>query len=152
MSDKMPKESNELAQVLSRINTLTQHGKAQVESPVSVENPTENIPQLTEIYEGEPLIFISHPVAEFPVLNEIVSNSVSAVGAASAEVSGKASNQAEKMEALLAQMAPLIQAAIKKAALRKIIDAEQPLQRQIEAEIMQTLRERLQSLVLDARR
>ncbi|HEY4714877.1 MAG TPA: hypothetical protein VIH30_11645, partial [Aquirhabdus sp.] len=66
------------------------------------------------------------------------------------EVSGKASNQAEKMEALLAQMAPLIQAAIKKAALRKIIDAEQPLQTQIEAEIMQVLRERLQSLVMDA--
>ena len=114
-------------------------------------NSTENIPQLTEVYEGEPLIFISRPAAEFPVLNEIVSNSVSAADAASAEVSGKASNQAEEMEALLAQMAPLVQAAIKKAALRKIIDAEQALQMQIEAEIMQTLRERLQSLVLNAK-
>ena len=151
MSDKLPKENNELAQVLNRINSLMKHGEAQAESPVLAENPTENIPQLTEVYEGEPLIFISRPAAEFPTLNEIVSNSVSTADTASAEVSGKASKQAEKMEALLAQMAPLVQVAIKEAALQKIIDAEQARQTQIEAEIMQTLRERLQSLVLNVK-
>ncbi len=140
----MPKESNELAQVLSRINALTQHGKAQVESPVSTESPVESIPQLTEVYDGEPLIFISHSDDEFPTLNEFVGN---AVTDAEAVLEQAKILQAEKLEDLLAQTAPLIQAAIKKAALRKIIDVEPALQTQILAEVMQTLRERLQSLV-----
>lgn len=152
MSDKLPKENNELAQVLNRINTLMRHGEVQAESSAQA----ENIPQLTEVYEGEPLTFISRPAAELPTLNEIVSNSVTDAEAVSAGGSEGASNQeetlqTEKMEALLAEMAPLVQTAIKKAALQKLINAEQPLRTKIEAEIMQTLRERLQSSVLNAK-
>jgi len=122
------------------------HGEVQAESSVQA----ENIPQLTEAYEGESLIFISRPAGEFPILNEIVSNSVTDAEVVSAGVSDQTETlQAEKMEALLAEIAPLVQTAIKKAVLQKLINAEQPLGTKIEAEIMQTLREHLQSLVLN---
>lgn len=136
MSEKSPKENNELVKVLNRIDTLMKHGEVQAESAIQA----ENIPQLTEIYEGEPLAFISRLAGEFPTLNEFVSNSLTdgAVGV---------SDQAEKMETLLAEITPLVQTAIKKAVQQKLVDAE--LHTKIEAEIMQTLRERLQSLAVN---
>ena len=148
MSDKLPKENNELAQVLNRINTLMKHGEIQAESSVPTENPTENIPQLTEVYEGEPLTFVSPPAGELPILNELLADAE----ALSVEFSGQMEvQQAEKIEALLVEMLPLIQIAVKKAVLQKLVNAEQPLCAKIEAEIMQTLRERLQSLVLNVK-
>lgn len=139
MSDKLPEENNELAQVLNRINTLMKHGEVQAESS----DQAENIPQLTEAYEGEPLTFISRPAGEFPILNELIADAE----ALSVGFSGQMeAQQAEKIEALLAEMLPLIQTAVKKAVLQKLVNAEQPLCAKIEAEIMQTLRERLQSL------
>jgi hypothetical protein len=150
MSEKLPKENNELAQTLSRINALMKQGEGQAESTAQA----ENIPQLTEVYAGKPPIFISRPAGEFPTLNEIVSNSVTDAEAVLAGVSEGAPDQtvtlqAEKMEALLAEMAPLVQTAIKKAVLQKLVNAE--LRIKIEAEIMQALRERLQALVLNAK-
>lgn len=143
MSDKLPKENNELTQVLNRINTLMKHGEVQAESSVQA----ENIPQLTEVYEGEPLTFISRPAGEFPILNKFVSNAVTDAEAVSEGGSDQTETlQAERMEALLAEMLPLIQTAVKKAVLQKLVNAEQPLCAKIEGEIMQTLRERLQSL------
>jgi type IV secretory pathway VirJ component len=141
MSEKLPKENNELAQVLNRINTLMKHGEVQAESATQ----TKNIPQLTEIYEGEPLVFISRPTGESSTLNEFVSDSSTDVVA----VAAKTSDQAEKMEALLAEIAPLLQTAIKKAAQQKLIATE--LHEKIGLEIMQTLRERLQSLVVNGK-
>lgn len=141
MSEKLPKENNELARVLNRIDTLMKHGEVQTESAIQA----ENIPQLTEIYEGETLAFISRPAGEFPTLNEFVSNSL----ADAVVVVAGTSDQTEKIEALLAEMAPLVQTAIKKAAQQKLVDAE--LRAKIEVEIMQTLRERLQSLVFNGK-
>jgi hypothetical protein len=141
MSEKSPKENDELAQVLSRVNILMKHGEVQTESTIQA----ESIPQLTEVYDGEPLVFISRPAGEFPTLNEFVSGSPTGTVA----VAAKVSDQTEKMEALLAEMTPLVQAAIKKAAQQKLVDAE--LRTKIEAEIMQTLRERLQPLVVNGK-
>ena len=139
MSNKLPEENNELAQVLNRINALMKHGEVQAESLA----PAENIPQLTEVYEGEPLSFISRPAGEFPILNELLADTEALPVVFSGQIDVQ---QAEKIEALLAEMLPLIQAAVKKAVLQKLVNAEQPLCAKIEAEIMQTLRERLQSL------
>src|SRR3989344_6224597 len=115
------------------------HGEVQAESLA----PAENIPQLTEVYEGEPLSFISRPAGEFPILNELLADTEALPVVFSGQIDVQ---QAEKIEALLAEMLPLIQAAVKKAVLQKLVNAEQPLCAKIEAEIMQTLRERLQSL------
>ena len=139
MTDKLPKENNELAQVLNRINTLTKHGEGQAENTI----PAEDIPQLTEVYEGEPLTFIPRPADEFPILNELLDDAE----VPPAEVSGQIdAQQTEKIEALLVEMLPLIQVVVKKAVLQRLVEAEQPLCAMIEAEILQTLRERLQSM------
>jgi hypothetical protein len=133
MSDKPLKQSNELAQVLSRINTLTQHGKDQPQSADSA----EIIPQLTEIYEGEPLVFTSPAADEFPTLNKFVAPLTDASLTGLSD-QGQAL-QPEEIERLLAEMRPLIEALVEK-------HARQPLRAKIETEIMQALHERLQSL------
>ncbi len=139
MSDQPTKENNELAQVLSRINTLMNPAETKAESPIQTE---ADIPQLTEVYEGESLSFISSPAGDFPILSEIVRSSVTDAEAALGETPG----QAKKLEALLTEMAPLVQAAVKKAVAQKLLDAEKSEHTKIEAEIMQILRERLQLL------
>jgi len=145
MSDKQPKEINELAQILNRINALVKPDDLQADGPEPPENLAADIPQLTEIYEGELRPFITNSADELPVLSEIVKSPVSDAGA----VLGGISGQAEKMEALLAEMAPLVQAAIKKAAEQKLIDAGKPARTKMEAEIMQVLRERLQVMAFN---
>ncbi len=139
MSDKLPEENNELAQVLNRINTLMKHGEVQAENSVQA----ENIPQLTEVYEGEPLTFMSRPAGEFPILNELIADAEELPVGFSGQMEAQ---QVEKIEALLAEMLPLIQAEVKKTVLQELVNTEQPLCAKIEAEIMQTLRERLKSL------
>jgi len=141
MSEKSPKGNNELAHVLRRVNTLMKHGEVQTESTIQA----ESIPQLTEVYDGEPLVLISRPAGEFPTLNEFVSGSPTGA----VVVAAKVPDQTKKMEALLAEVTPLVQTAIKKAAQQKLVDVE--LHAKIEAEIMQTLRERLQPLVVNGK-
>ncbi len=133
MSDKPLKQNSELAQVLSQINTLTQHGKDQPQSA----DRTENIPQLNEVYEGELLAFVSPTVGHPPTLEKFVTSLTAEAKVTAAGFSDQA--DVLQLEKLLAEMLPLIQAIIEK-------NVEQSLRAKTEAEIMQTLRERLQSL------
>lgn len=130
MSDQLPEENHELAQVLSRINALMKHGQPLVETPVF----DEAIPLLTEVYEGEPLVFPPRN-EEFPTLDQIANPTDDVPDAIPAEL----------IEAVLSEMMPLIQAAVKEAVRQELENAEQLLGTKLEAEIVLAVRERLQS-------
>lgn len=130
MSDQLPAENHELAQVLNRINALMKHGQPPAEMPVF----DEAIPLLTEIYEGELLTFTSRN-EDFPTLNQIASPGNDVPDAIPAEL----------IETVLSEMMPLIQAAVKKAVRQELENAEQSLGSQLEADVIHAVRERLQS-------
>ncbi|MEO8417781.1 MAG: hypothetical protein ABI475_03555 [Methylophilaceae bacterium] len=130
MSDQLPEENHELAQVLNRINALMKHDQPPAEMPVL----DEEIPLLTEIYEGEPLTFTPRN-EEFPTLNQVANSSEDVPDAIPAEL----------IEAVLAEMMPLIQVAVKKAVRQELENAEQSLGSQLEAYVIHAVRERLQS-------
>lgn len=130
MSDQLPAENHELAQVLNRINALMKHGQPPAEMPVF----DEAIPLLTEIYEGELLTFTSRN-EDFPTLNQIASPGNDVPDAIPAEL----------IETVLSEMMPLIQAAVKKAVRQELENAEQSLGSQLEADVLHAVRERLQS-------
>lgn len=131
MSDHSPEKNQELAQVLSRISALMRHGEPATEAPVL----DESIPLLTEVYEGEPITFASHHPQEFPALNQVSSPLSATDNPIPAEV----------VEMLLIEMMPLIQTAVRKAVQQELANAEQLLSTKLEAELIQSLRERLQS-------
>ncbi len=130
MSDQLPEENHELAQVLNRINALMKH----VQSPVEIPVLDEEIPLLTEIYEGEPLTFTPRN-EEFPNLNQAANPNDEVPDAIPAEL----------IEAVLSEMMPLIQAAVKKAVRQELENAEQSLGSQLEADVIHAVRQRLQS-------
>jgi hypothetical protein len=129
MSDQLP-ENHELAQVLSRINALMKHGQPSTETPVF----DEAIPLLTEVYEGEPLIFPPRN-EEFPTLSQVATPTDNESGPIPAEL----------IEAVLSELMPLIQAAVKKSVRQELENAEQSLATKLEAEVIHAVRERLQS-------
>jgi len=124
-------EENELARVLNRINTLIGQSDVQARPAAAAD-----IPQLTEVYEGESLLFAARPAAEFIVQRQVAVN----VSEDHAELP-----RPETVETLLAEMLPTIQDIIRKAVLQQLEDSEQPLCAKLEMEVMQTLRENLQS-------
>jgi hypothetical protein len=130
MSDQLPEENHELAQVLSRINALMKHGQPPAETPVF----DEAIPLLTEVYEGEPLVFTPHH-EEFPTLSQVAKSTDEAPDAIPAEL----------IEAVLSEMMPLIHVAVKKAVRQELENAEQSLGIKLETEVIHAVRERLQS-------
>ena len=129
MSDQLP-ENHELAQVLSRINALMKHGQPLVETPVF----DEAIPVLTEVYEGEPLVFTPRN-EEFPTLSEVANPTENTPDPIPAEL----------IEAVLSELMPMIQAAVKEAVRQELENAEQSLGAKLEAEVIRAVRERLQS-------
>lgn len=132
MSDQLPEENDELTQVLNRINALMKHGEPSAEAPSD-----EAIPVLTDLYEGEPLTFTSHVLQEFPTLDQVASPVESTVELIPGEM----------VDALLAEMLPFIRVAVKKAVQQELENAEQSLGSKLEAELIQSLRERLQSRI-----
>lgn len=141
MSESVPDENHELAKVLSRINTLM--GQAEKQQTVHAEGVAveKSIPQLTDVYEGEPLSFVKRSADDFPFLSEALDQSV---------IDGDTliHSQQPKLEvvdALLAEMLPIIRATIQRAVLQELESSEQSLRARLELEIMQSLRENLQS-------
>ena len=143
MSDK-PTEENpgqqDLAQVLSRINALTKNRPEDKELPQF----DEGIPLLTEVYEGTVPDLSARPdflpqVARiFPNLNQIRVS----------EAEARALSP-ELVERLMAEMAPLIEEAVKKAVKSELKAAQEALNTRLEAELVQTLRLRLQTALSD---
>jgi hypothetical protein len=143
MSDK-PTEENpgqqDLAQVLNRINALTKNRPEDKELPQF----DEGIPLLTEVYEGAvPDLsarpdFLPQAARIFPNLNQIRVS----------EAEARALSP-ELVERLMAEMAPLIEEAVKKAVKSELKAAQEALNTRLEAELVQTLRLRLQTALSD---
>ena len=130
MSEQLPEENQELAKVLSRVNALMQHEVTDAESA----DDDEAIPLLTEIYEGEPLVFSARSIEEFPALRQIASYQES-LGKIPPEV----------IETLLQEMRPVIKSAVRAAVEREFEKSTQALCIKLEAELVESLRKRLQS-------
>lgn len=136
MSQQNPEESQELAQILSRVNAVMRHGNAENQQEPAVAD--ETIPLLTEVYEGEPVEFSARPIPEFPILDEVAQEPA-------AVTPTQVSIPAEILEALLAEMTPRIQSAVQQAVQQHLENAEAVLSLKLETELIQSLRERLQA-------
>jgi hypothetical protein len=130
VSEQAPEVNQELAKVLSRINALMRHEQTQAD-PAKFD---EQIPLLTEVYEGEPLVFSARSLDEFPALRQIASHT---------EDHGRV--PPEVIELLLEEMAPVIKSAVRTAVEQELARSTQMLCTKLEAELVQSLRKRLQS-------
>ena len=135
MSEQEP-ENQDLTQVLNRINALMKHGEH------SLPALDDEIPLLTRVYEGEPLTFTSHRPKTHAV--QIESESETATATASEEI-GLELIATSLTEELLNEMLPLIQQAVRTAVQQELANAEQTLASKIEADLVESLRQRLQS-------
>ncbi|HEX5539466.1 MAG TPA: hypothetical protein VFX01_06725, partial [Methylophilaceae bacterium] len=84
--------------------------------------------------EGEPLVFSAHSLNEFPALRQIASYR---------ENQGQI--PPEVIEVLLQEMNPVIKSAVKAAVEQELAQSRQALCERLEAELVQSLRKRLQS-------
>ena len=125
MSNQSPEQNQELARVLSRIQALTQH--------VATEDVDE-LPLLTEVYEGDPLVFAAHALDEFPALRQIAGYQQE-----------RGEIPSEVIEILLQEMRPVLRSAVKSAVEQELAQSAQALCDKLEAELLQSLRKRLES-------
>ena len=131
-----PQDGHDLAQVLSRINALTKNQPADKALPQF----DEGIPLLTEVYEGTaPSLsarpdFLPQAARVFPGLNQI------RVSEAEAQALSPA-----LIERLMTEMTPLIEEAVKKAVKAELKSAHDAWNTRLEAELVQTLRLKLQT-------
>jgi hypothetical protein len=125
VSDQSPEQNQELARVLSRIQALTQH--------VATEDVDE-LPLLTEVYEGDPLVFAAHALDEFPALRQIAGYQQE-----------RGEIPPEVIEILLQEMRPVLRSAVKSAVEQELAQSAQALCDKLEAELLQSLRKRLES-------
>ena len=125
MSEQMSEQNPELARVLSRIQALTQH--------VATEDVDE-LPLLTEVYEGDPLVFAAHALDEFPALRQIAGYQQE-----------RGEIPPEVIEILLQEMRPVLRSAVKSAVEQELAQSAQALCDKLEAELLQSLRKRLES-------
>lgn len=133
---RKPREENpELARVLSRVNALMKHGdiapaptsdgETASDDVVSADSHINDvadadIPVLTEVYEGPPPSFRN---------------------TATEEEAAESLN----VEAILAELLPLIRAEVKKAVRQELVNTEKIVNHRLESELVQTLLERLRN-------
>ena len=131
MSDQSPEQNQELARVLSRIQALTQHVATEGVS----ESPTvDELPLLTEVYEGDPLVFAAHALDDFPALRQIAGYQQE-----------RGEIPPEVIEILLQEMRPVLRSAVKLAVEQELAQSTQALCDKLETELLQSLRKRLES-------
>jgi hypothetical protein len=141
-----PREENpELARVLSRVNALMKHDLEPTGEIVSEDNPPDQhiqalqeypddeVPVLTEVYEGE--------LAPVPP-------DASAAGAMAASAMPLEPDDAA-LDAIVAELMPLIRAEVKKAVRQELVNMEKIVIHQLESEFLQTLMQRLRSDAAD---
>ena len=129
----MSGQDQELARVLNRIQALTQHA-AETPPGASVEPPVEELPLLTDVYEGEPLVFAAHALDDFPALRQIAGYQQEQGGL-----------PPEVIDSLLQEMRPVLRSAVKAAVEQELAQSTQALCAQLETELLQALRKRLES-------
>ncbi|HEU4709110.1 MAG TPA: hypothetical protein VFS17_07355 [Methylophilaceae bacterium] len=132
-----PREENpELARVLSRVNALMKHEEVVTEVFTESAQDEPELPVLTEVYEGEPLDFAPrHP-------KEV---GVQALATEVAKPSEEELQAEDRVEAILAQLMPLIHSEVKKAVRQELINMEKIVNHRLETEFIQTLLQRLRA-------
>lgn len=131
MSEQTPEDNQELAKVLNRINALMRHDMLEAATPTS----DDQVPLLTDVYEGDPLVFSARSIDEFPALRQIASHAEHHQGRIPPEV----------VELLLEEMKPVIKLSVKNAVEQQLAKATPLLCAKLEEELVQALRKRLQS-------
>ena len=131
MSEQTPGQDQELARVLNRIQALTQHTAEEQEQE---QEQVEELPLLTEVYEGEPLVFAVHALDDFPALRQIAGYQQEHGGL-----------PPEVIDSLLQEMRPVLRSAVKAAVEQELAQSTQALCSELEAELLQALRKRLES-------
>ena len=131
MSEQTPGQDQELARVLNRIQALTQHTAEEQEQE---QEQVEELPLLTEVYEGEPLVFAAHALDDFPALRQIAGYQQEHGGL-----------PPEVIDSLLQEMRPVLRSAVKAAVEQELAQSAQALCSKLEAELLQALRKRLES-------
>jgi len=134
VSDKIPIDHHDLTHVLQRINALMQRNQMIAMSATEAQQtPMDDIPVLTEVYEGEAEKLEAVNLQNFPTLNQLASELL-------------AENQ-PLTEALAArfldEVQPLILKAVKVAVLEESVKAEKLLTSKLEQEILTLLHQRL---------
>ena len=149
MSNQPTQDKNTLAQVLGKINALSQKKTAAalpVVAPLEIEKPQVAIPVLTEVYSGD----IAHgyqadaPVPVLP-LDESDAESLSPEDFSSFSSNKKMREQLIKK--IMAEMQPMIDSAVKEALIHELAIAEVRLLSTLEKDLNALLRLRLESLV-----
>ncbi len=131
MSEQTSEQNPELARVLSRIQALTQPAMAGESAEAST---AEELPLLTEVYEGDPLVFAAHALDDFPALRQIAGYQQE-----------RGEIPPEVIEILLQEMRPVLRSAVKSAVEQELAQSTQALCEKLEAELLQSLRKRLES-------
>ena len=112
------KDNDNLAAVLDRINLLMQATPAvaeRINENAEVDIVDEDIPELVEVFTGDPAQLVSR------------------------------GDRQKKLDAILKEMRPFIHLEVKKAVLQESIKLEKLLTKQVEADLIKNLRERLMS-------
>ena len=131
MSEQMSEQNPELARVLSRIQALTQPAATEDSAEAST---VEELPLLTEVYEGDPLVFSAHALDDFPALRQIAGYQQE-----------RGEIPPEVIEILLQEMRPVLRSAVKLAVEQELAQSTQALCDKLETELLQSLRKRLES-------
>lgn len=147
-----PREANpELARILSRVNALMKH---ELESPVTHEPVADEAP-VHEPEVSKPAEQASEPVApepEVPVLTEVYEGespilaprTIDDFAAFTVDPSTEEPDDAA-LEAIVAELMPMIRKEVKKAVRKELINMEKIVNHRLETEFLQTLMQRLRS-------
>jgi len=147
-----PREANpELARILSRVNALMKHEleptvthepamdnppahepavQPSIEQASEPEEPEHDVPVLTDVYEGEAPILAPRTIDDF--------------AAFTVDPSADQPDDAA-LEAIVAELMPMIRKAVKKAVRKELINMEKIVNHRLETEFIQTLMQRLRS-------
>ena len=121
MTDELPPDSQPFEQVLTRLDALMKRGQSA---------PSDDIPVLTDIYQGNDAQHPVMAVSDLPEADKVTDDVAKPL-------------QAELVESLLADLAPLIEDAVEIAVQHQLAELELSLRAKLQVEIKQALRERL---------
>jgi hypothetical protein len=139
MNQTVIEPGNRLTEVLSRIQALSRQERQDA--------VTHDIPRLTEAYAGGAALHFVKADGSVPILQEAVADGAQTLPpgvetAASAAESGLSEAQRDQ---LLREMEPVIREAIREAILKELVVVEKALRTTLEQDLMQALRQRLES-------
>ena len=146
MSQSTEEPSNQLSEVISRINALTQQSRFK-------QSPAEGIiPRLTEVYEGDLALDFIEAANPLPVLDDFVNATprqehepLKPAGQPALNETNQSAMTAAQQKRLLREMEPIIKAAVKKAVISELIVIEKALKTTLQQDMMEALKARIES-------